>query len=89
VLRTGDELRIGETELRYEGASVRVVDYAIATHAGRVRRRKDAYYAEPPLLPLQMAWVGRSRATGLAHRRAGAGVVEEGSAEGAWPRRYA
>ena len=29
---------------------MRVVDFAIATHAGRVRRKnEDAYYAEPPL----------------------------------------
>jgi len=29
---------------------MRVADYAIAPHAGRVRRKnEDAYYAEPPL----------------------------------------
>ena len=40
--------RRDRTALR--GVGVRIADFAIATHAGRVRRKnEDAYYAEPPL----------------------------------------
>ena len=65
-------------------SSVRVVDYAIATHAGRVRRKnEDAYYAEPPLFAVADG-MGGALAGELASRiavQALGELVEEGSAE--------
>jgi serine/threonine protein phosphatase PrpC len=63
---------------------VPVVDYAIATHAGRVRRKnEDAYYAEPPLFAVADG-MGGALAGELASRiavQALAELVEEGSDE--------
>jgi serine/threonine protein phosphatase PrpC len=63
---------------------VRVADYAIATHAGRVRRKnEDAYYAEPPLFAVADG-MGGALAGELASRiavQALAELVEEGSDE--------
>jgi protein phosphatase len=63
---------------------VRVVDYAIATHAGRVRRKnEDAYYAEPPLFAVADG-MGGALAGELASRiavQALGELVEEGSDE--------
>ena len=63
---------------------MRVVDYAIATHAGRVRRKnEDAYYAEPPLFAVADG-MGGALAGELASRiavQALGELVEEGSDE--------
>jgi PPM family protein phosphatase len=63
---------------------VRVVDYAIATHAGRVRRKnEDAYYAEPPLFAVADG-MGGALAGELASRiavQALGELVEAGSDE--------
>jgi len=63
---------------------VRVVDYAIATHAGRVRRKnEDAYFAEPPLFAVADG-MGGALAGELASRiavQALGELVEEGSDE--------
>jgi serine/threonine protein phosphatase PrpC len=63
---------------------VRIVDYATATHAGRVRRKnEDAYYAEPPLFAVADG-MGGALAGELASRiavQALGELVEEGSAE--------
>jgi serine/threonine protein phosphatase PrpC len=63
---------------------VRVSDYAIATHAGRVRRKnEDAYYAEPPLFAVADG-MGGALAGELASRiavQALGELVEEGSDE--------
>jgi serine/threonine protein phosphatase PrpC len=63
---------------------VRVVDYATATHAGRVRRKnEDAYYAEPPLFAVADG-MGGALAGELASRiavQALGELVEEGSDE--------
>ena len=63
---------------------MRVVDYAIATHAGRVRRKnEDAYFAEPPLFAVADG-MGGALAGELASRiavQALGELVEEGSDE--------
>jgi PPM family protein phosphatase len=63
---------------------VRVVDFATATHAGRVRRKnEDAYYAEPPLFAVADG-MGGALAGELASRiavQALGELVEEGSDE--------
>ena len=63
---------------------MRVVDFAIATHAGRVRRKnEDAYYAEPPLFAVADG-MGGALAGELASRiavQALGELVEEGSDE--------
>ena len=63
---------------------MRVVDYATATHAGRVRRKnEDAYYAEPPLFAVADG-MGGALAGELASRiavQALGELVEEGSDE--------
>ena len=63
---------------------MRVVDYAIATHAGRVRRKnEDAYFAEPPLFAVADG-MGGALAGELASRiavQALSELVEEGSDE--------
>jgi protein phosphatase len=63
---------------------VRVVDHAIATHAGRVRRKnEDAYFAEPPLFAVADG-MGGALAGELASRiavQALGELVEEGSDE--------
>ena len=63
---------------------MRVADFAIATHAGRVRRKnEDAYYAEPPLFAVADG-MGGALAGELASRIAVqtlAELVEEGSDE--------
>ena len=63
---------------------MRVVDYAIATHAGRVRRKnEDAYYAEPPLFAVADG-MGGALAGELASRiavQALGELEEEGSDE--------
>ena len=47
---------------------MRIVDYATATHAGRVRRKnEDAYFAEPPLFAVADG-MGGARAGELASR---------------------
>jgi serine/threonine protein phosphatase PrpC len=63
---------------------VRVADFAIATHAGRVRRKnEDAYYAEPPLFAVADG-MGGALAGELASRiavQAMGELPEEGSDE--------
>ena len=63
---------------------MRVVDFAIATHAGRVRRKnEDAYYAEPPLFAVADG-MGGALAGELASRitvQTLAELVEDGSDE--------
>jgi protein phosphatase len=63
---------------------VRVVDYATATHAGRVRRKnEDAYFAAPPLFAVADG-MGGALAGELASRiavQALGELVEEGSDE--------
>ena len=63
---------------------MRVVDFATATHAGRVRRKnEDAYYAEPPLFAVADG-MGGALAGELASRiavQALGELVEEGSDE--------
>jgi serine/threonine protein phosphatase PrpC len=63
---------------------VRVANYAIATHAGRVRRKnEDAYYAEPPLFAVADG-MGGALAGELASRiavQALGELVAEGSDE--------
>jgi serine/threonine protein phosphatase PrpC len=63
---------------------VRVVDFATATHAGKIRRKnEDAYYAEPPLFAVADG-MGGALAGELASRMAVqtlAELVEEGSDE--------
>jgi PPM family protein phosphatase len=64
--------------------SVRVVDFATATHTGRVRRKnEDAYYADPPLFAVADG-MGGALAGELASRiavQALGELAEEGSAE--------
>ena len=63
---------------------MRVADYAVATHAGRVRRKnEDAYFAEPPLFAVADG-MGGALAGELASRiavQALGELVEEGSDE--------
>ena len=72
---------------------MRVVDFATATHAGRVRRKnEDAYYAEPPLFAVADG-MGGALAGELASRISRADArpswSRRAATRSAWPRRSA
>ena len=68
LLRPGDIVAVGATELVYEagGMSLGVVEYAAATHTGLVRRsNEDSHLARPPLFVVADG-MGGSRAGEVA-----------------------